>query len=658
MHTSSCISNESFDAPRHGRIDAISDNDALPDRVEFAHCVVDKGRRELWVSGTRRKLEPKVFDLLVYLIEHNDRVVGREELLETVWKRKFLTDSVVARAVMKVRRAIDDNSDDRPLIQTQHRVGYRMVCLVRPLQPSFEPAPPPAQAERGDLIDPAYARLTDSDPFIAQALARCVEAVAEQRFDAALKYIEVCIDEGGAPLPLAVEHVARLAAVMDPSTPTRAGALLLEARVRHDKISEALLLASLANYHHATGTQDSAAELADSALSLVGTTERSEKFVEILLLRSEISLSQRQFGAAQRHLSHAMSLAQALNSRRLEAAAIRHSAAILMHGGDHAGAIDALARANALCHEVGVRNGDLASSLLRLAVILKELGNIKEAISVAQDSVGYARKAGTITTAALSLLLLVSLHLLHGDPSAAVAVRRDLDTPRMRANLVARAVASMADGCLVWRVGRLEEACQAFGVANPVLRGFGQFWTLFALRLNVLLFITAGKFEEARGFIAEMESRGGLEHDPVLHAASRFCSAALLHAQGEHEQAYDRLAELAASAPVGQVRAEACLCAAWLSCERGDLARTTGWLADAGEWLRQYPRAVMLEARHCYARDDFDGALLAHGAYLARTPVDQVTPYEVRLHVLYREAAASRSRIDLPIRPLFLTLRS
>ena len=513
MHSSSCTSNDDSDAPRHGRVDAVPSSDALLDRVEFAHCVVDKSRRELWTSGIKRRLEPKVFDLLVYLIEHNDRVVGREELLAMVWKRKFLTDSVVARAVMKVRRAIDDNSDERPLIETQHRIGYRMVCAVRPLQSPFEPAPSARPAERGDLVDPAYLRFAKSDPFIAQALARCVEAVAEQRFDAALKYIEVCIDEDGAPLPLAVEHVARLAAVLDPSTPARAAALLLEARVRHDKISEALLLASLANYHHATGTQASAAEFADTALSLAGATERSEKFVEILLLRSEISLSQRQFAAAQRHLSHALSLAQALNSRSLEAAAIRHGATILMHGGDHAGAIDALARASALCHEVGVRNGDLATSLLRLAVILKELGNIKDAISVAQDSVGYARKAGTITTAALALLLLVSLHLVHGDPSAAVAARRELDTHRMRSNVVARAVATMADGCLAWRVGRLEEACRAFEEANPVLRAFSQFWTLFALRLNALLFITAANFEAARGFIGEMEGRDGLEHD-------------------------------------------------------------------------------------------------------------------------------------------------
>ena len=67
---------------------------------------------------------------------------------------------------------------------------------------------------------------------------------------------------------------------------------------------------------------------------------------------------------------------------------------------------------------------------------------------------------------------------------------------------------------------------------------------------------------------------------------------------------------------------------------------------------------MMLEARYSYARGDFDGALQAHGTYLARTPADQVTPYETQLHALYREAAASQCRLDLPIRPLLLTLCS
>ena len=51
-------------------------------RYSFNDVVLEAERRELRVSGSRVSVEPKVFDVLLYLARHSDRVVSRDELLD------------------------------------------------------------------------------------------------------------------------------------------------------------------------------------------------------------------------------------------------------------------------------------------------------------------------------------------------------------------------------------------------------------------------------------------------------------------------------------------------------------------------------------------------------------------------------------------------
>ena len=46
-------------------------------------------------DGTRQAVEPQVFDLLLYLIEHRDRVVTRDELLDNLWSGRIVTESAL-----------------------------------------------------------------------------------------------------------------------------------------------------------------------------------------------------------------------------------------------------------------------------------------------------------------------------------------------------------------------------------------------------------------------------------------------------------------------------------------------------------------------------------------------------------------------------------
>ena len=57
----------------------------------FADYVLDLNRRELTRGSAAIAIGPRVFDLLVYLVQARDRVVTRDELLDTVWSGRIVS---------------------------------------------------------------------------------------------------------------------------------------------------------------------------------------------------------------------------------------------------------------------------------------------------------------------------------------------------------------------------------------------------------------------------------------------------------------------------------------------------------------------------------------------------------------------------------------
>ncbi|MBQ0959122.1 winged helix-turn-helix domain-containing protein [Ideonella sp. 4Y11] len=107
----------------------------------FGACQVQLERCQLLLAGQRQSVPPRVFDLLVYLIDHRDRVVTKDELLAKVWRGAEVSDSMIARTVMKARRAIGDPADAPVLIRTVHRLGYRFIGEVSCSQQPTEERP-------------------------------------------------------------------------------------------------------------------------------------------------------------------------------------------------------------------------------------------------------------------------------------------------------------------------------------------------------------------------------------------------------------------------------------------------------------------------------------------------------------------------------------
>ena len=94
----------------------------------FGDCRLDLRRYELRRGGEVRPIEPQVFDVLVLLVRERDRVVTKEELLDTVWGDRFVSESALTSRIKAARQAIGDDGKAQRLVRTVHGRGYQFVA--------------------------------------------------------------------------------------------------------------------------------------------------------------------------------------------------------------------------------------------------------------------------------------------------------------------------------------------------------------------------------------------------------------------------------------------------------------------------------------------------------------------------------------------------
>ena len=107
----------------------------------FDDFALDTDRRELRVGCNSVDVEPQVFDLLEYVIRHRERVVSRDELIESIWGGRVVSESALSTRINAVRSAIGDSGIQQRLIKTLPRRGVRFVGEVREEPRASEEAP-------------------------------------------------------------------------------------------------------------------------------------------------------------------------------------------------------------------------------------------------------------------------------------------------------------------------------------------------------------------------------------------------------------------------------------------------------------------------------------------------------------------------------------
>ncbi len=127
-------------------------------QFRFADHVLDVERRELRRSGEPVTLEPQVFDLLVYLIRNRDRVVTKDDLMDSVWSGRIVSESTLTTRINAARKAVGDSGQAQRLIRTLPRKGLRFVGDVIDTHPV---EPPPIPRDRPSIAVLPFDNLSD-----------------------------------------------------------------------------------------------------------------------------------------------------------------------------------------------------------------------------------------------------------------------------------------------------------------------------------------------------------------------------------------------------------------------------------------------------------------------------------------------------------------
>jgi DNA-binding winged helix-turn-helix (wHTH) protein/tetratricopeptide (TPR) repeat protein len=102
-----------------------------PSLFEFGPYRLDVRRRLVWRQDALLDVPPRAVDLLTALVEEAGEVVPKEELLRRVWPDTFVEEANLSVNVSILRKALGDQPDGRPWIQTVARRGYRFLGAVR-----------------------------------------------------------------------------------------------------------------------------------------------------------------------------------------------------------------------------------------------------------------------------------------------------------------------------------------------------------------------------------------------------------------------------------------------------------------------------------------------------------------------------------------------
>lgn len=117
-------------------------------RFRFEGYELDTAAHQLTVGGRIEPVEPQVFDLLAYLLQHRDRVVTKEELLDNIWGNRFVSESTLTSRVKGARRAVGDDGRSQRIIRTVHGRGYQFIAPIH--EGAAGPSDGPGEARPAD----------------------------------------------------------------------------------------------------------------------------------------------------------------------------------------------------------------------------------------------------------------------------------------------------------------------------------------------------------------------------------------------------------------------------------------------------------------------------------------------------------------------------
>ena len=103
-------------------------------RISFNNIVIRPKTFDIFKNNESIDIEPKVFDLILYLINNRDKVVSRDDLLNHIWNGVIVSDTSLTNRIKSARTILDDDGQEQHTIKTVHGRGYQFIQEIQLLE--------------------------------------------------------------------------------------------------------------------------------------------------------------------------------------------------------------------------------------------------------------------------------------------------------------------------------------------------------------------------------------------------------------------------------------------------------------------------------------------------------------------------------------------
>jgi DNA-binding winged helix-turn-helix (wHTH) protein/tetratricopeptide (TPR) repeat protein len=114
-------------------------------RYQFGRYLFDTHNAQLSGPDGNISLRPMTVLVLRHLLENAQRLVGHEELLDSVWGRQAVSIGVLSQSIRELRQALGDSARNSSYIETKHKLGYRFLIQPQVLEDADGTEPNPAR---------------------------------------------------------------------------------------------------------------------------------------------------------------------------------------------------------------------------------------------------------------------------------------------------------------------------------------------------------------------------------------------------------------------------------------------------------------------------------------------------------------------------------
>ncbi len=103
----------------------------------FGEFELNSSTFQLFAKDELVTIEPKTFDLILYLLENRTRLISRQELFEQLWSNREVSDTALSNHINSARKALGDDGQQQQTIKTIHGRGYQFIGVVAPKEVSL-----------------------------------------------------------------------------------------------------------------------------------------------------------------------------------------------------------------------------------------------------------------------------------------------------------------------------------------------------------------------------------------------------------------------------------------------------------------------------------------------------------------------------------------